>query len=371
MIEPAKLAKLVLAWSILSLLHAGQVEWRFPAELSWTPGPMEWTRLTQSPSQAKFRHEPDTRHWRDETMNTPQRTGAAAILAASTLMASQAVPQPAPANGTEAFRDAEAGFSMRLAGGFRFLSRQGSITLFGSNTTPGVVLVEGGETFTAEELSEAARSGYQTTGVALLPDGPYRKIAAGFGEGLAFPVKGTLDGQTVRGMLAGIRTRTGRCFIVLAATTPEGWPKLAEAAERMIGGVELFAPDTPAVDPQLKSYFAGMRFSFYMSRPSVSSSGSFEGSFSGQERIYLCSDGSFQYGEQTRGTFDVPQAMGSARTNSNGSGRWQVSGADGGALLTLIFNDGRRSNYRATRLGRDLVYLNGSKYFRAGQDRCK
>lgn len=278
--------------------------------------------------------------------------------------------QPGPA-GIEFYRDAEAGLSIRLAGGFRFLKKHDTLTVLGSNETPGIVMIESGESFTSAELAEAARSGYKAEGVSLQPEGGAVRLSLARGEGLAFPVKGVLDGETVRGLLSGVRTPSGRCFIVLAATTPAAWPKLEPAARRMIEGIALDAPEVPANDPNIHAYFAGTRLSFYMSRTSTSSTGSREGGFSGVERIYLCSDGSFHYGEQSQGSFDVPQASGRARTSQSGAGRWQASAAADGVALTLAFHDGRRLNYKATRLGKEVLYLNGSKYFRSGQSRCK
>ncbi|MCW5966011.1 MAG: hypothetical protein KIT83_18380, partial [Bryobacterales bacterium] len=98
--------------------------------------------------------------------------------------------QPAaPAIASEAtpdrYRDAVAGFSLRLAGGFRFLARQDSLVLFGSNDTPGVVFVETGETFTEAELAEATRAGYQDEGVMLLPDGAAVRLNLTLGVGVA------------------------------------------------------------------------------------------------------------------------------------------------------------------------------------------
>lgn len=270
----------------------------------------------------------------------------------------------------EVYRDVEGGLTMQLAGGFRFLKRTGTVTLLGSSETPGVVLIESGESFTGAELAAAAGTGYKAAGVDLTPEGPAARIAAGEGEGLAFPVTGTLEGQRVRGILAGLRAKTGRCFVVLAATTPEAWGKLEGVARRMVEDLRLERPGGTGGDGGVRAYFAGMRLSYYMSRTGTSSTGVREGSFNGVERIYLCGDGRFQYGEQAQGTFDVPQAAGRARTGSSGSGRWEASGSAEGALLVLAFDDGRRLEYRATRLGRDVVYLNGSKYFRAGQAQC-
>lgn len=280
-------------------------------------------------------------------------------------------PEVASEATPEVYRDTESGFALRLSGGFRFLARQEALVLFGSKVTPGVVFLQSGETFTEQELVEAARSGYQDEGVALMPEGRVRQLALTLGTGLAFGVRGTLDGQLVRGMLAGVRSSTGRCFIVLVATTPEAWDKLASSAEEIIQGIGLFPPETPQVDRRLWSYFAGQRLSFYLSRQSYSAAGSREGSFGGTERIYLCGDGSFAYGEQSSASFDVPQAMGYSRGGNTSSGRWSVTSAGTDAVLLLQFHDGRQWRYRASRMSNDLVYLNGSKYFRARQTRCR
>lgn len=271
----------------------------------------------------------------------------------------------------EIYRDPDAGFAMKLSGGFRFLKRHDTLTIFGSGQTPGIVTLKSGESFSSAELAEAARSGYQAEGVSLQPERAAVRLTLAQGEGLVFPVKGLLDGSTVRGILAGLRAPSGRCFIVLAATTPEAWPRPEPAARSLIEGVSLEAPETRTADSNIGAYFAKARFSFYMSRTSTSSAGSREGSFSGVERIYFCSDGIFLYHEQAQGAFEVPQAMGSAAVSDNGSGRWQASATTGGATVTLSFHNGRWLQYLATRLGRETVHLNGSRCFRAGHSRCQ
>jgi len=155
------------------------------------------------------------------------------------------------------------------------------------------------------------------------------------------------------------------CFILLVATTPQAWPRLAPVAQRIVEGIALFTPEVPAIDPQLRAYFAGSRLNFYFSRTSRDTS------FQGTERIYLCGDGSFFHGEQTQASFDVPQAMRYSRTGDNSSGKWSVNRTPSGALLTLPFHDGRPCLYQATRLGSEVLYLNGSKYFRSGHTRCQ
>jgi len=287
------------------------------------------------------------------------------------LAPAQAQPDQASAATPDLYRDPESGFALRLSGGFQFLGKQESIVLFGSKTTPGAVFLETGETFSLQELEAATRMGYQDEGVALLPDGPATRLNLTLGAGVAFPVKGTLDNQPVRGILAGVRANSGRCFILLAATTPEAWDKLAPVAPQLAAGIELFPPEAPPVDRQLLTYFAGTRLSFYFNRRSTSSTGALQGSFQSTEQIYLCSDGSFHYGEQSRASFDVPQAFGYSRTGDSSSGKWQVTGGSDAALITLRFHDGRLWKYRATEMAREGLRLNGSRYFRAGQNRCR
>ena len=269
------------------------------------------------------------------------------------------------------FQDEQAGLTLRLPGGFGFLIRQGTLTVFGSKITPGIVLLETGETFTEAEIASAAENGYRNEGVALRPVGVARLLVLTSAQGIAIPVEGTLETQAVRGLLTGIRGPDGRCFLILAATTHEAWPRLAPVAEQLVAGIALTAPKPPAIDPQWRTYFGGTRLSYYFSRSSYSSTGTNQGSLQSTERIYLCSDGTFHFGEQTRASFDLPQAMGYSRTGDSSAGRWSALGQSGGAQLTLAFHDGRLWRYQATRLGKEVLYLNGSKYFRSGQSRCR
>jgi len=271
------------------------------------------------------------------------------------------------------FHDADAGLTLQLSGGFGFLTRQGTLTIFGSKTTPGMILLESGERFTEAELVLAARNGYEGEGVALKPADSVRPLDLAGALGMAVPVAGTLDGQPIRGLLAGVRSRDGRCFIILAATTPESWPRLAPVADQVAAGIALLPPSrsTTGQDPQWRAYFGGTKLSYYFSRSSSSSMSSSQGSLQSTERIYLCSDGSFHYGEQTTASFDLPQAMGYSRTGDHSAGRWTAVGNSDGAQLTLAFHDGRLWCYQAARMGKEVLYLNGSKYFRSGQERCR
>lgn len=292
------------------------------------------------------------------------------LAAAAAALAQNPAPEVVAKPSADTFRDETAGFAMPLAGGFRFGGRQENIAVFVSNTTPGVVFIRSGERFTDEEIAEAVRSGYSDEGVALLPAGPGERLNPRGGRGQAVLVKGTLEGQEVRGLLAGFIGPAGQCFVLLAATTPAEWPKLEPAARRIASGVELSIPKAPPMDEQWRQYFAGARLSYYTSSQSYSGT-RLEGGSSGATTYYLCSDGRFFFGEKFRASFDVPQALGYVRTQDSSSGNWSVQANGAGqALLTFSFHDGTVWRYRAQPSG-GVVYMNSYKYFKGGHDRCR
>jgi hypothetical protein len=87
---------------------------------------------------------------------------------------------------TEIYRDSGAGLSIRLAGGFRFLKRQDTLTILGSGSTPGAVMIESGESFSSAEFAEAARSGYSAEGVSLQPEVRPSRYPSNTGKGWLF-----------------------------------------------------------------------------------------------------------------------------------------------------------------------------------------
>jgi hypothetical protein len=292
------------------------------------------------------------------------------------LKAQDATGTPALADVTRSalsgeYRDSRRGFAMALSGGFGFGASQQGLTILGSKAVPGAIFIKTGERFSATELQQAAKQGYRDDGVQLTPLGPTTTLTIEGGLGMAVPVQGTLEDARVLGLLAGVITGSGECFVLLAATTPEQWSKLEPDARKMFASIRLFAPEVPPVDRQWQSYFAGSRLSYYFSRTSASLTGTIEGGAGATVHIDFCGDGTFLYGDKSRMSFDLPQAFGYRHSQSNASGRWNVqAAADAVAALTLEFYDGRVWRYQA-RGDRELTYLNGSRYSRSRSQVCQ
>jgi hypothetical protein len=277
--------------------------------------------------------------------------------------------QPA-AGSPNLFREPAAGFAMPLEGGFQLARREESAVLFTSATLPGLLLVKAGEQFTAAEIEAALKSGYQAEGVDLKPVSPPETL----GGHRAALVAGQLNGNSAKGLLAGLIGPTGECFVVLAATTPEQWPKLEPAARRMLSGIQLSAPQAPPApshDKQLFDYLSGARLRYRESIRSTGSTGRIDGSFSSRDDIYLCGDGTFSRDERSSASVSGAGSTTYSSSNPNQSGRWTASVPPGGApQLILQFNSGRTVRHVLRPDGR-RVFLDGYGYERIQGQGCQ
>ena len=82
-----------------------------------------------------------------------------------------------------------------------------------------------------------------------------------------------------------------------------------------------------------------------------------------KEKIWLCSDGSFQ----SSGYGGSISSLGSAAFSDGGrSGRWAVNGD----VLTLAFSNGNTAKYKLS-FYKGFLYLDNTRYFRLENDLCK
>lgn len=90
--------------------------------------------------------------------------------------------------------------------------------------------------------------------------------------------------------------------------------------------------------------------------------------YSERHELWLCSDGSFAYA-MDGGGFTSGVASGGFASNLQGA--WRATGAATGAgTLTLDATDGTRIEYTA-RPGNDGIYLNGERWMRGDNTRCR
>lgn len=87
-----------------------------------------------------------------------------------------------------------------------------------------------------------------------------------------------------------------------------------------------------------------------------------------KHELWLCSDGTFAYTMDGGG---FTQGVGSGAFGSGTQGTWSAAGASGAAgTLTLSATDGSRVQYDA-QAGNDGIYLNGDRWMRGDNARCR
>lgn len=269
------------------------------------------------------------------------------------------------------FREPSVGFAMPLEGGFQLAKREEEAVILTSAVTPGLILIKAGEKFTAAEVESVLAGGYRDDGVDLKAAGAAETLG---GKYRGAVVTGQLGGSTAKGLLAGLIGPTGECFIVLAATTPEQWPKLEAVARQMVAGIRLTAPEvapTAAMDQQMMQYLGGVRLRYREYIRSSGSTGRIDGSYSGSEDIYLCGNGTFWHSKRFSAN-----ASGVGSTTVTGqypdqAGRWKTwVTPDKTPWLALEFGNGRVERYQLKPDGQ-RVYLNGAKYERIQGQGCQ
>jgi len=269
------------------------------------------------------------------------------------------------------FREPSVGFAMPLEGGFQLAKREEEAVILTSAVTPGLILIKAGEKFTAAEIEATLAGGYRDEGVDLKAAGAAETLG---GKYRGAVVTGQLSGSAAKGLLVGLIGPTGECFIVLAATTPEQWPKLEAVARQMMAGIRLTAPEvapTAAMDQQMMQYLGGARLRYREYIRSSGSTGRMDGSYSGSEDIYLCGDGTFWHSKRFSASVSGVGSTTVTGRNPEQSGRWKTwVTPEKTPWLALEFGNGRVERYQVKPDGQ-RVYLNGTKYERTQGQGCQ
>ncbi len=182
------------------------------------------------------------------------------------------------------FREPSVGFAIPREGGFQLAKREEEAVILTSAATPRLILIKAREKFTAAEIEATLAGGYRDEGVDLKAAGATETLG---GKYRGAVVTGQLGGSGANGLLVGLIGPTGECFIVLAATTPEQWPKLETVARQMVAGIRLTAPEAPptaAMDQQMMQYLGGVRLRF---REYIRSSGSTGGLMGATRGVWI------------------------------------------------------------------------------------
>ncbi len=256
------------------------------------------------------------------------------------------------------------GFSLDLHGGFFAGNEQDGILLFGSNTTPGLMIVMNSPGLTQAEVQQSAQTGYFEEGVSLTPSGSPQEMKVEGGWAMNVEVTGIFDGAEVQGIMAGYVGNEGQGFAYVAVTTPEQWENLAPAARSTAASLRFQKVDVGPLVQQWDQKVRGRKLTY------MNTWGDYSGGGSDQAHYFLCSDGTFAYQGSSNFAFDVSGGFGSSFDRGSSSGTWKLMAQGNQVSLVFQYQNGQSENAELTSDEDGKTFLNGTRYFVVDNDMC-
>lgn len=213
------------------------------------------------------------------------------------------------------------------------------------------------ESTSIQDLKEGAKEGIIEGSTRLMPLG----ATTNFGnDGVSVPLSGTFNGKQAKGYaIARLSPYKSNAIVVGVSETADYNTSFENEVKSFAKTIQFFAPQRATDDngniADWGIYMKGRKLARVKS----------DTGFYLEIYIYLCSDGSFKYTDNSGGF----GGGGSITSSMANSGRWQAYGSGNSGTLVLNFNDGGKKTYN-TKLESDGLYLNGSRFYRDSNDYC-
>lgn len=252
--------------------------------------------------------------------------------------AGDARPHLALPDRTNTFIDRSYGFQIDVPRHFELTGDESGLLYFQSSQKPGLIIIRPTPGMGLKNVQQLMRNGFESPITSLRTAGSPLTIDVRNGQGMTMAVTGEMQGQPVKGYLAGIFGPGGQGYMVLIGAIANKWPILEPDA---LGILETFGliPVQPGYEHE-RWYFrlSGRRLVF------VEGYGQpFEGALFSSD-ITLCQNGEF-HSRQTSGSYydDAYWGSSSYSTSSRQSGSWSI-GYEGLPYLQANVNRGNVIN---------------------------
>ena len=274
-------------------------------------------------------------------------------------------PEAAAAPGNWLHRSDD-GFDLLLPGDFRVLGERGGGILLGSNVTPGLMIVFSSPEGTAADLERALREGVQVEGISMSPRGGVRDVQVPGCAGKLIDVAGTMQQTAVQGLLGAYLRSSGKGGLaILAATTPESWPKLQPFAEQAVHSVKFYQPTVSDRLLQARQALSGHSLvtSFNNSTTSQNSSGYYTGSSVSSFRAWhCCASGRCRYEGARSSSFQGGGVIGASDSGAGPrDGSWELQAQGNDYLLVFRFDGGGSASWTVSVDTNGNVFVDGTR----------
>ena len=233
----------------------------------------------------------------------------------------------------------------------------GVVYIVSSNQKYLMILIPNDESKTLADLRLSAQKGLTEGNTQLMSKGSITNFG---NDGIATALQGSFNGRPALGYVVG------RLSPYQIGATVLGVSETADYNSTFQQQIETFARNIKFSQPKRATTNTGniADWGVYMKGRKLSYLKSDTG-FYMEIHIYLCSDGTFAYVDNSGGFGNGSSIV----ADSNYKGRWQASGKGNSGNLVLNFNDGSSKSYN-TELKNNKLYLNGTQYFRDNNDYC-
>lgn len=257
----------------------------------------------------------------------------------------------------------QVGISFTIPDGW-FGQEGNGVMVLGSNTLPGVVMLTT-HNYSIEQIKTEAKRGYsEGYGTQLNLSGSLEDLSDHAVGGL---FTGTLEGQSAKAYVIGVANPyEGPGVSIMSATLSSIYSEqYEEVAKQVFRSINFKEIDRSSELEEWKTYLSGVRLTYMDSYSSSSyTDGGVGGGYSTEIKIDLCTDGHFNYYNDSDMTVSGSGVSGYNDTNQQGAGNWKITfGSNGQPALVLNFHNSEVYSYNLS-YEDQKTYLNGNRYFR-------
>ncbi|KPM32785.1 Hypothetical protein I595_1212 [Croceitalea dokdonensis DOKDO 023] len=234
----------------------------------------------------------------------------------------------------------------------------GDYIVLGHQTIPGLLILSSNTTKSITELKAFAEQGITEGNVQLSADSHFVEKNNNRVEGY---YTGIFNGQQVKAYAIGLINGRGKGMNILIVTKTTAFTAThKKEADKLSNSVKFYKAEDSNVTTFWKQKLMGKQLYFGLTR----------GDGSEKRTIDLCPDGSFAYYGNSHIAFDESYGFGSAGSNENDSGTYNIYSVGDISVLELAFTDGTIVEYDLSTNEEGNTFLDNSRYYVQNSDYC-
>lgn len=245
---------------------------------------------------------------------------------------------------------------------------QGDYIVLGHQTIPGIMLLSGNTSKSADELKRQAEQGLMDEGVVLRSDGEFIVRSENRVEG---NYKGSFNGASVKAYAVGLinRMNSGMNVMILSEESVFSEKHKSEV-NKLIGSVQFYKAKDSEATKRWKSEIMGHQLKHLSTQGGSDYMGGISGT-SSKVIMNLCSDGRFDFYSNYNASFDDYAGFGHMDSTKENVGHYKIYSLGPTSYLELYFDSGDVFEYELSHNSEGNLMLNDRKFFVLELEGCQ